>query len=219
MRAFVQRLQRTRLCRRPERRDRVPLGGGTLRSSAGAGGRTGPARTWMSIVTLDTSSGRSRQSRRPSTIPIVFAIAARSGQRRLVASLARPGGNVTGLIDSDGPIWRQAARTLARSCPRSSADWRSWSTPTIPQQCWHIERGAGGGARRSGCSRHVGNAASASDIDAAFDAHRGARADALYVASRPVLNQPTATAIVALAARHAIAGDATHCASSSRPAV
>ena len=54
-----------------------------------------------------------------SVIPIVFAIAGNPVATGLVASLAQPGGNVTGLTESDGRSCWQTSRTLARSCPRS----------------------------------------------------------------------------------------------------
>ena len=60
-----------------------------------------------------------------SVIPIVFALAGDPLGTGLVASLARPGGNVTGLSITGDRTCRQANRTVARDCPCICADWRS----------------------------------------------------------------------------------------------
>ena len=65
-RRFPKRSPRIRLCRGPERHDRVPLGGRTLRSAARIGGRSGPApgrRDMRGLASSGAGSkGRDRQA-------------------------------------------------------------------------------------------------------------------------------------------------------------
>ena len=57
--------ERNRLCRGPERRDRIPLGGRSLRSTAGAGGRSGPPAGRRDRRTGQRRRGDSRPRPRP----------------------------------------------------------------------------------------------------------------------------------------------------------
>ena len=56
-----------------------------------------------------------------SVIPIVFAAANDPVEAGLVANLARPGGNVTGLSVQQVDVAGKRTRTVARGCPQSSS--------------------------------------------------------------------------------------------------
>ena len=81
------------------------------------------------IVTTGAAVLATKQA--TSEIPIVFAAALDPVGSGMVTSLARPGGNVTGLsLDSN---------FCARSCP-VFADWRSWLMPPIRLLSWRLAK-------------------------------------------------------------------------------
>ena len=148
---------RTWLDRRPHHRDRVPLGGGTRRAFRRNRGRVRPAQGRCHCHVGSRAVLAAKQA--TSLIPIVFAVAADPVGGGLVASLARPGGNVTGLSSPVYRSCRQATRTLARDCAQSS--------PVGDHgQCWLSRRragdgrGSGGGPHARPGGRHTGNPAS-----------------------------------------------------------
>src|SRR5262249_55138983 len=85
------------------------------------------------IVTSGTSSVLAAKQT-TADIPIVFAAAGDPVGTGVVTSLARPGGNVTGLSSQTTDTAGKRLELLLRLCP-ASADWRSWPTSTIPSSC------------------------------------------------------------------------------------
>ena len=121
-----------------------------------------------------------------SVIPIVFATAGDPVGNGLVASLARPGGNVTGLSLQSTDIGWQAARTLARGCSQSPPVGDLWPMSVIPSPS--LEMGeAHAAARALGLEVATFEIRRAEDIAPAFEALKG-RADALYVCSDALVN-------------------------------
>ena len=88
-----------------------------------------------------------------STIPIVLGVANDPIGDGLVTSLARPGGNVTGL-SSKLPILRASGSDSCRRFSPASAAWRSWPTLAIPLRCWRCKRPRQQPARSASKSSH-----------------------------------------------------------------
>jgi putative ABC transport system substrate-binding protein len=93
--AFVQRLHEARLDRGPHRRDRDPLGEGRAERFAEIAAEF--VRLKVDVILAGGTEAAVAAKQATSVIPIVFPTAGDPIGSRLVASLARPGGNVTGL--------------------------------------------------------------------------------------------------------------------------
>ena len=96
------------------------------------------------IVTTAPAVPAAKQA--TSVIPIVFALAGDPVGTGLIQSLARPGGNVTGLSIQQTDTCRQAPRTIARGCPQSSSVG-DYGECRHSRRCDGDERGAGNGSR------------------------------------------------------------------------
>jgi ABC-type uncharacterized transport system substrate-binding protein len=136
-----------------------------------------------------------------STIPIVFIVGGDPIKFGLVASLARPGGNVTGVSILSGPLTAKRFELLRELVPQASvvACLVNPNSPEAESQLTDIRAAA----RTLGEEILVLNASSADELDTAFARLVRQRAggllvgnDALFVLRREQL--------VGLAARHAI---------------
>src|SRR5215472_1793184 len=84
------------------------------------------------IVTFGTAVPAFKQA--TSVIPIVFTIDADPVGRGLVASLARPGNNVTGLSAQSTDLVGKRLEIL-RELLRSASGWRSWPMLIFLARC------------------------------------------------------------------------------------
>jgi len=115
-----------------------------------------------------------------STIPIVMAASLDPVGAGLVASLARPGGNVTGLTSSVGPeIAGKHLELLTAAVPGTSRVAILWNPahPAYPA----LVREAGGAARSLGAQLQVLEARSPDEFDGGFTAMVRERAGALLL--------------------------------------
>ena len=137
-----------------------------------------------------------------TTIPILFAVAADPVQLGLVASLNRPGGNLTGFNQFNAELGAKGLALLHELVP---------STPTIgflenpnnPIIAELTTRDVMAAAPAIGIRIQVLRAATDREIDAAFESIVQARTGALLVGNDGFLNSRIEQ-MVALAAHHAI---------------
>jgi len=135
------------------------------------------------IVTSGSATLAAKQA--TAVIPIVFASAPDPLGLGLVASLARPGGNVTGLSSQFTDLAGKRLEFLREVLPglRRLAIMANVDYPAAVQQMDDVAATA----RALGLAVETLKIQRGEDIAAAFDTLKG-RADALYVVSDPIVN-------------------------------
>jgi len=135
-----------------------------------------------------------------SLIPIVFLAAGDPVEEGLVASLARPGGNLTGVAFMGIELWGKRVELLSELVPetRALADLVNPNFPGAERNINAVQEAA----RAKGLQVRILRAGTASEIDAAFASLAELKAQALLVSSPNFLSQREQ--IVALAARYAV---------------
>lgn len=133
-----------------------------------------------------------------ATIPVVFTGVGDPVGQGIVASLARPGRNVTGLSAAATEIFPKRVQLIRELVPKAAriAALFNMSNPALPSQWREVERTA----RSLGVEAHLLDVRTAEDLVPAFDAATRRRADALVV-GLDTLTQANQQLIVDLAAR------------------
>ena len=133
------------------------------------------------------------------TIPVVITGVSDPVEASLVASLAHPGGNVTGLSSFGTPLYGKRVELLRELVPGATriAALFNMSNPALPPQWYETERAA----RALGVQPQLLDVRQPEEVAPAFDAAITQRADALVVAI-DALTQAHRRPIVELAAKH-----------------
>ena len=118
-----------------------------------------------------------------STIPIVFQTGADPVADNLVASMNRPGGNVTGVSRMNVALDPKRLELLHEAAPKANVIG-CLTNPTSPRAEFQIQQ-LQVPARSLGLKLHVVNASAERDLESAFAAMVKAGATALFVASDP----------------------------------
>jgi len=132
------------------------------------------------IIAVATANARAAKQA-TSTLPIVFWGVVEPVGRGLVASLAQPGGNVTGLTDTPLQMDGKRLQLLKEAVPKVSrvAVLEYSSGPPNPASPFRREREAA--ARALGVMLQVYDVRDPADFEGVFPAMAKARAEALFV--------------------------------------
>lgn len=131
------------------------------------------------------------------TIPIVMARMDDAEEHGFVASLARPGGNVTGLSHQTGELSGKWLEFLQEVRPRLGHVAVLWDATGTVNQLRTLESAA----RTMDVRLHVLEVRHRSDFDGAFAAAKTAQAEGLVILASPLLTL-NAPRLAELAARH-----------------
>ena len=137
----------------------------------------------VDVIVTHNTPGPLAAKQATSTIPIVFATAGDPVGTGIVASLARPGGNVTGLSSQTPDVAGKRLELLREIVPglRQLAVLADTDNPFVKLDVSHLRQaGAGLGVEVAMFEMRRGE-----DIDPAFEALKG-RAQALYVPATPI---------------------------------
>ena len=137
-----------------------------------------------------------------TTIPIVFLAADDPVRRGLVASLARPGGNLTGVNFYNNELAAKQLELLRELVP-GAARVAALVNPANATIAELTLRDVEGAARAMGVQIQVVRASTSREIDAAFATFVRERPDALFVGGDPFFNSRRLQ-LSLLAMRHAV---------------
>ena len=154
------------------------------------------------IATLGNTASTLAAKAATSTIPIVFRIAADPVEVGLVASLSRPGGNLTGVTTLGVEVGPKQLALLHEVVPATTVV-ALLINPTNPALAETQSRVVPAAARTLGLSLHVLNASTDRDFDAVFASLAQLRAGALVIGVDAFFNSRS-DRLAELAARHAV---------------
>ena len=148
-----------------------------------------------------------------TTIPIVFSVGEDPVRLGLVASLARPGGNLTGINFFNAELAAKRLELLRELVP-AAARVAVLVNPANAANAETTLRDVEAAARAIGLQIQVLNASTSREIDAAFATFARERPDALFVGGDPFFTSRRVQ-LAHLAARHAV--PATYASASNLP--
>ena len=153
------------------------------------------------IATLSTPAALAAKAA-TTTTPIIFTTAADPVRVGLVASLARPGGNATGISFFSAELAAKQLGLLHELVPAATR-FAVLVNPADATRAETTARDVEAAARVIGLEIHLLDASTSGEIDAAFARIARDRADALFVAADGFFNTRRVQ-LATLAARHAI---------------
>jgi putative tryptophan/tyrosine transport system substrate-binding protein len=155
----------------------------------------------VAVIVAFTTPAAQAAKAATATIPIVFTTISNPVQIGLVASLNRPGGNLTGVTVLAVEVGPKSLELLHSAVPsaKSMALLINPRNPNADAQSKNLQTAA----QRLGLQLHVLNAITPSDFDAVFAKVHELKANALMIAQDVMFNTQTAK-LAELALRYAI---------------
>jgi putative ABC transport system substrate-binding protein len=157
-------------------------------------------RRQVSVIALHGLPSALAAKAATATIPIVFELANDPVHLGLVASLSRPGGNITGVTSLNVEVGPKQLELLHELVPNAAVIGMLMN-PNNPDA--EIPRDAQAAARRLGLELHLLHASTERDFDAAFASMVQLRAGALVIGPDALFTSRSEQ-LGALAFRHAI---------------
>jgi ABC-type uncharacterized transport system substrate-binding protein len=157
----------------------------------------------VAVISTGSNAAALAAKAATATIPVIFSVAEDPVRLGLVASLSRPGGNLTGINFLGGELVAKRLELLRELVPRAArvAVLVNPAQPDIGRERAGKEVEAA--ARALGLQIQILNATSSREIDAAFAALVRERADALFVSPDGFFNGRRVQ-LATMAARHAV---------------
>jgi putative tryptophan/tyrosine transport system substrate-binding protein len=157
-------------------------------------------RLQVDVLVIDSNRAGFAAKRATSTLPIVLALSADPVGSGLVESLARPGGNITGMSTMHPELGAKRLELLKDMVPTAVRVAVLWNPDTPPA---HLQwRNLQEAAPRLHVQLQAVEVRRATDLEPACATVAGWRADALLVIDDPTLTPAHQTEIVDCAARH-----------------
>ena len=136
------------------------------------------------------------------TIPIVFYVGADPVDAGLVASLSRPGGNLTGVVSLNVEVGPKRLELLHEMVPAATVI-ALLVNPTNPTLAEPLTRDLQAAARTLGLQLHILHAGSEREFETAFATLVQLRANALVIGADALFNSRSEQ-LAALSVRHAV---------------
>jgi putative ABC transport system substrate-binding protein len=156
----------------------------------------------VTVIAATTTTGALAAKAATATIPVIFEMASDPVKLGLVASLNRPGGNLTGVTNLGIEVGPKRLELLQEIIPTATA-FALLINPSNPTLAEPTTRDVRASARTLGVQLHVVSATTDNEIDDAFASLAERRVGGLVIGSDPIFSSKIER-LASLALRYAL---------------